>query len=226
MTYIDNRKKILKMITLDDNYFYYCQVLMRRKEHPTLEKNATTLIEHYVATSRHWNDKLYSAINLATVTNSRVYIHLNRRDTYRVLLEINLEIAKLLVTGHIQAVRKIVSSIVGRNHSEKDKKWVVDIDWGDLTDEQLDLMLNKIKELLVKAKRSDELVLLPTKNGFHLITGPFNIDEFGKFLKTNDIPKVDIMKDNSPALLFIPCEMSQEERFKQFEKQYCKYYEE
>jgi len=40
--------------------------------------------------------------------------------------------------------------------------------------------------------------VIPTKNGFHLITGKFNVIEFKKLY-----PEVDIQKKN-PTLLFLP----------------------
>ena len=44
---------------------------------------------------------------------------------------------------------------------------------------------------------------VPTKNGFHLITKPFNVEQFKKYLNFGGILTPDIQKKN-PTLLYLP----------------------
>jgi hypothetical protein len=91
------------------------------------------------------------------------------------------------------AVRKSYESVCGTYANEYDKSWIIDIDDKDYDYTELSEFINSLDpiENINKLK-----AMIPTKNGYHLIVSPFNVQ---KFLEFN---KFDIHKDN-PTILYI-----------------------
>jgi hypothetical protein len=76
-----------------------------------------------------------------------------------------------------------------------EKRWIVDIDTKDGT--QLLSIMTAIS--ICRPEDGDKVeAIIPTKNGFHLITKRFDVQEFKK-----QYPNIDIQKKN-PTLLYYP----------------------
>jgi hypothetical protein len=82
-----------------------------------------------------------------------------------------------------------------------EKRWIVDIDTKDKE------VVNKITNLvdMVRPEGSKIKAVIPTKNGYHLITNRFDVVQFNKYY-----PEVDIQKKN-PTLLYLPNTLDNEE---------------
>jgi hypothetical protein len=97
--------------------------------------------------------------------------------------------------GEYQFTRKSYDRACGNGHNDKNKKWILDID-GEVDSSWID----EIKEFINNIEPEGNKILkeLPTKNGLHLITSPFNLQAFKM-----EYPIIDVHKDN-PINLFIP----------------------
>jgi hypothetical protein len=87
----------------------------------------------------------------------------------------------------------------------QEKRWIVDV---DMKDEEA---LLKIMRLVNKCRPEGNKIYatIPTKNGYHLITGRFDIMEFNKIMSLQgDVP--DIQKKN-PTLLYLPDSLHQDQ---------------
>ena len=80
----------------------------------------------------------------------------------------------------------------GSYSNESNKKWIIDMDTTEDFQLRISTILNPIEPIGNKV-----LCKIPTKNGYHLITSPFNVEKFKKLF-----PEVDIHKDN-PTLLYM-----------------------
>ena len=75
------------------------------------------------------------------------------------------------------------------------KTWLVDFDSKDIDE------LNRLKDIIesVEPKDVEKIVeTVPTRNGYHLITRPFNKKEFNELYNES----IDIHKDN-PTLIYM-----------------------
>jgi hypothetical protein len=87
----------------------------------------------------------------------------------------------------------LFDSVVGQIKTQE-KLWIVDIDSKDTQElRNVQVTINRCKPEGPKTK-----YIVPTKNGFHLITDRFDVMEFKK-----NHPEVDIQKKN-PTLLYLP----------------------
>lgn len=139
-------------------------------------------------------------ISLAKVTNSRIYIHLNRRSYKQISLKMLSTLALSIESDEIYSLHKLYYSVCGKYKSSKDKTWVIDIDKENLEGKIEEEFFNKFYSILYEIEpinriRKVEAVIL-TKNGWHIITPPFNSLKF-----SNYYPDIQIHKNN-PTLLW------------------------
>jgi hypothetical protein len=89
-------------------------------------------------------------------------------------------------------IKNAYDSTCGTYSNEPEKNWIIDMDepFDEVTVNLIDETLEQIEPLGKKIK-----LILPTKNGYHIITSPFN-------LAKADL-KSDLHKDN-PTILYIP----------------------
>jgi hypothetical protein len=123
---------------------------------------------------------------------ARAYIHVQKQNHRDVSLEMLSTLAQRIENG-AQVQKGLFDSVVGQIKTQE-KRWIIDIDTKDkkfLRDITMDLM--EIQPVGSKVEK-----VIPTKNGFHLITQKFNVMEFSKLY-----PDVDIQKKN-PTLLYYP----------------------
>ena len=192
-----NNLEIIKpfLVWEDPNDFYFVQILKRKKENPENTANST-LITSYCISSMESLDTLFPEMKLlAKFHNARVYINLNRRNYEQLGLQMMKKVTDCLINKAYKDIRNAYTSICGSFHVEKAKKWVVDTD--GYTPQQIQWIENLILELGGTIYQT-----LPTVNGMHLITSPFNTQEFSnKCIENNDISTPDIQKNN-PTLLY------------------------
>ena len=188
----DEIKPLLKFDSEDD--FYFLQILQRKKD--TIIGKNNTLIRNYYIRSIEYLDKKYQQIkDLCDFFNARAMLRLNRRGYKKITL-----MSLKLLTSHIlnedfKTVGKVFDQACGRCHSEKVKKWIIDLD-GKYDNSEIFEMRSTLED--IRPKGDKVIKILPTKNGQHMITTVFDLSEFK--LK---YPNLDIHKDN-PINLYIP----------------------
>lgn len=175
--------------------FYFIQIFKRRKDNPCLETDMRCVRDYYAYSIDDLNSQMDSIITDCEAHNARAYIRLNVRHIDKIALMTMRNLTDLLVSGNTRAARNSYSSACGEHHSDPDKKFLVDID--DLAEEGY--IKSVIEDLFAKMPDGGKILAeIPTPNGKHLITTPFNISSFRQ-----SCPNVDVHKDN-PTLLYAP----------------------
>jgi len=194
---IDNTLKIRSLLKFENkDDFYYIQILQRKKENPEL-KSVSVIAEYYVYSYEYFYKIIPDIITLCELKNSRAYIRMNRRNAKKVALHMLKTVTDLILSEHYSSVKSAYASTVGSFHSDQDKTWLIDYDDKDI--DNLNLLVDKLKECQVLAKKEPMVEVIPTKNGYHIITRPFDPRGLSELQKS--IP-CDIHKDN-PTVLYI-----------------------
>lgn len=188
----DQIKDLLKFESEDD--FYFCQILKRKKEHKELGSNSYVVKTYFISSFEAFDNYKPEMINLAEFHNARVYINLNRRSFERTGFHTLKKIVDQILNKDYKSIRKAYSSVCGMYSADEDKTWVVDID-APKKSRQTNEVLLFIDSLQPVGNKL--IAIIDTKNGFHLITKPFNIQEFNKHYS------FDVHKNN-PTILYIP----------------------
>ncbi len=176
--------------------FYYLQILQRKKENPQLGSNSRVIKNYYINSVAYLTEHYDEIKQLCRVSNARAMLRLNKRSYEKCAFKAIQNVANSIANREYQFIKKSYNRAVGDGHNDKTKKWIVDIDnhpepkmW------MADLILFINKECRPDGDKFIEL--LPTKNGYHVITTPFDLSKF----KTQ-YPNLDIHKDN-PINLYI-----------------------
>jgi hypothetical protein len=194
---INNIELIKPLLNFEEKGdFYMLYILKRKKDQPEGERDnhqSVRTLRSYCIKSIEQLEVKYDEIQLLCETfKARAYIHVQKQNHRDVSLNMMVALAQRIQDGNLEQ-QNLFDSVVGQIKTQE-KRWIVDVDTKDkkfLRDITMDLM--EIQPVGNKVEK-----VIPTKNGFHLITQKFNVMEFKKHH-----PEIDIQKKN-PTLLFLP----------------------
>jgi hypothetical protein len=200
---LEQIKDLLVFESGDD--FYYLQILQRKKENPQLGSNSRVIKNYYITSLQYLIDRYDEIKTLCNTFNARASLRLNKRSFEKVGFKALENIANTMQSREYKHLSNSYDRACGLLNNEKNKKWIVDIDRDDVI--WLEQIINSVQEC---EPAGDKVILqLPTKNGIHLITKPFNVEQFRENF-SNELKQykmgeriIDIHKDN-PINLYIP----------------------
>lgn len=185
--------------------YYVIELVRRGKDCPDLPAANYHFKNYYIDTLAKY-DKVQDEIRLLCRTlRLRAYASVCRKSFRRVTMNTLAEMARRAALDDFNRPDRIFSSCSGEYVDKDDRHWVVDVDdfVGYNTQEHCETIRNFINDCQPFEDRSKIELILPTKNGMHLITRPFDVKTFnicmGVF--TDMIPRPEIKK-NHLTLLF------------------------
>ena len=185
---INNLKQILPLLEFKENWVYELLILQRKKDNPHLvnNQNVRTIKVYNIYSKNYLESKMDEIITLCDLFNARAYIKLGPIDTSKLGYEIiKYTIEKMKNQDY--NFSHILNKAIG-NLSPVKKRWVIDID-----------DLDYVEKVISVIPKEAYICTIPTKNGVHLITSPFKIDDF--MLHQELYYKCEIKKNN-PTLLY------------------------
>lgn len=180
----------------DSDKFFFLQILKRRKENPEMNADNIVVKSYFVSDFNALIKRKEQIIQICKATRSRAYINLNIRSYKDVSFEMLSILASRLKSKEFKSNRGLFEAACGKcNSAGKNKFWIVDLDFKD--EEDISLFKKKIEFC---RPEGDKIVLeVPTKNGVHLISRPFDCKQFANFKISKEY---SIHKDN-PSLLYL-----------------------
>jgi hypothetical protein len=194
---IDNLELIKPLLNFEEKGdFYMLYVLKRKKDQPEGERDnhqSVRTIRTYCIKSIEQLEKRYDEIKMmCEMFKARAYIHVQKQNHKDVSLNMMVALAQRIQDGNLEQ-QSLFDSVVGQLKT-LEKRWIVDIDTKDwMTVHAVYQFIDSLRPEGPKVEK-----IIPTKNGYHLITARFDVMEFKK-----QYPEVDIQKRN-PTLLFLP----------------------
>jgi hypothetical protein len=193
---INNSEKIRTMLSFNDkNDFYFVQILKRRKDNPSMERDMMVIDSFYIDSLDNYDKKVPHIIELCNIENARAYFRLNKRNYKHLAPHMAKRVVDIAFTDDCKALRTTFDSIAGEFHSDTDKKWLIDID--DDKNVKYNELIDVVAGFQRDAGREPMTELLLSKNGAHLITHPFNLIKFKVLFL------VDVHKDAN-TILYCP----------------------
>ena len=194
---IDNLELIKPLLKFSDpGDFYMLYVLKRKKDQPVEERDnhqsvrtiKTYCIESIDHLQRRWDE----ITQLCEMFKARGYIHVQKQNHRDVSLNMMVALAQRIHDGNSNQ-KGLFDSVVGQIKTHE-KRWIADI---DCTDWHAVTEVSQFINWLRPAGQKIEAVI-PTRNGYHLITSKFDVKTFSE-----KYPEIDIQKKN-PTLLYYP----------------------
>lgn len=198
---IDNIELIKGLLNFEnEGDFYMLYVFKRKKDQPEGERDnhqSVRTIRSYCIKSIEQLEKRYDEVKmLCEMFKARAYIHVQKQNHKDVSLNMMVELAQRIQNGHHEQ-QNLFDSVVGQLKT-LEKRWIVDV---DMKSEEALLKIMKIVNSC-RPEGNKIYTTIPTKSGYHLITGRFDVMEFNKIMSLQgDVP--DIQKKN-PTLLYLP----------------------
>lgn len=176
--------------------FYYLLILKRKKDFEDKENHQSVrTIKTYVIENIEYLDKKMDEITkLCELFKARAYININKQNNELMSLYMLETLAKRIREKNFDQKNLFDSCVGSLQYNER--RWVVDLDGENVKNH------DHICDSINKCQPHDivkTLTLIPTKNGCHLITTPFNVEEFNKI----GYRDIEIKKCN-PTLLYYP----------------------
>ena len=203
---IDNFEQIKSLLEFpNDDIYYHLQVIRRGKDNPELP-SANRMIKAYFICSLEGLDYVEKEVkDLCEFFKARAYINLTPKSIKKTTMLQLKYLAERAYIGDYKKIWKAWNTCAGEIKGEE-PRWVVDIDDNSLSYNINDKVKN-ITEFIDKVVEPHTLLhnplrvakvitTIPTKSGYHLITTPFNLQQFKK-----EYPDIDVHKNN-PTLLY------------------------
>ena len=204
---IDNLELIKNLLNFEnEGDFYMLYVFKRKKDQPEGERDnhqSVRTIRSYCIRSVDQLEKRYDEIKMmCEMFKARAYIHVQKQNHKDVSLHMMVALAQRIQNGQHEQ-QNLFDSVVGQLKTYE-KRWVVDIDTKDE-----EVLLKTMKLVNGCAPVGNKIyATIPTKNGYHLITGRFDVMEFNtEILSLLQEGVFDIQKKN-PTLLYYPSSLT------------------
>nr|DAF16289.1 MAG TPA: hypothetical protein [Crassvirales sp.] len=200
---INNFKLIESLLSFNNpDLFYHVQIIRRGKDHPSLPSANRTIKTYHIDNAEYLHKHIQEIIDLCEYFKARAYINLAPKSYKKCTLQCISDMANRAKDGDFKKMHKCWNSVVGFIKSS-DPHWVIDVD--SPTDGTISEFIEYECEPLHyhmegphKVYDSKIYDYIPTKNGYHIITKPFNLNQFKE-----QYPNIDVHKNN-PTILYIP----------------------
>lgn len=202
---IDNLELIKPLLKFpDEDSYYFLQLLWRKKDRSFVpfniggSNNNSRLLRAYYITSIEKLERDYDEIKaVCDFFKCRAMINLNRRSFKSSSHQMMVRLAQSIQAQNYRN-QAMWNNVSGVYNPVKDKKWLIDIDGKEVSPLMM-ACINYACEPICKSVEDSKIYsLIPSKNGVHIITKPFNLKTFKEHY-----PDVDIHKNN-PTNLYIP----------------------
>jgi hypothetical protein len=199
---IDNLKLIRPLLNFSEpGDFYMLYVFKRKKDQLEGERDnhqsVRTIKTYCIESIDHLEARYEEIRQLCEMFKARAYIHVQKQNHANVSLNMMVALAQRIQDGNHRQ-KGLFDSVVGQLKTQE-KRWIIDIDTADYqVVNQIVKFINSIRPIGPKCEE-----VIPTRNGYHLITGRFDVLEFKK-----QYPDIEIQKKN-PTLLYYPNSLEQ-----------------
>ena len=173
------------------DYFYFGQIIQRRKENPDIERNARIIKSYYIYSDEYLVDKMGEIIKLCDLFNARFYLNPNVRSLRTCTLEAISALLENVKSEQYTPLQKKIDSVCGSTKAPHALKyWILDIDDKSV---KIDKLLEDIEKVQIKDFHFS--LTLPTINGFHVIVKPFDVSRI-------ELPDNVSIQKNNPTLIY------------------------
>lgn len=195
---IDNFELIKPLLTFpNDDTYYHLQILRRGKDHPELPAANRMIKAYFICSLESLNYVEQEIKDLCKFFGARAYINLAPKSIKKTTMLQLKYLAERAYIGDFKKIWKSWNTCAGEIKGEE-SRWIVDIDGptngeiSEFIEYQCEPIVKKFNGYVI----SKIIEYIPTKNGYHIITTPFNLQQFKE-----KYPDIDVHKNN-PTLLY------------------------
>lgn len=191
---IDNFDIIKSFINFKekDGLFLHIQIIRRGKDHPNLSAANKLIRSFFITDIKDLDKNREDIIFLCEHYKARAYTDCVPKSLDKLNKLLVCDFANNVYLNNLAIPFRIINSTCDRLLGIE-KRWVVDIDTKDTS--TLKSVCSTINSLCTGTWL---IQTIPTLNGYHLITKPFNLQRFNEFFSDIEVKK------NHITILYIP----------------------
>jgi hypothetical protein len=196
---VDNFNKLSEYFDIlkDKEDFFYIQIIQRKKDGNV--KSECVIRNFYVYNKEYFFKRKELIQQLCQQYNARAYFWINPRNARKITLECIKSYADMLTQNNCCKGYKLWDKKCGAHaSSDYNHLWLVDVDSKDQK------LLDQVVAMVNKCRGNEENKIkdiVQTANGYHILTTKFDTHYFQQLCRIDNIPLIDIHKDN-PTLLY------------------------
>ena len=198
---INNFELIQKNLTFNnERSFYFIQILKRKKENPEMKSDSIVIDNFYIFSVDQLTKVMPHIITKCEENKARAYIKMNCLDAQSVMLEMISVLSHNIREEKWKEFRSALNSACGKcgKQNGTEKLYLVDLDNIKVDSDECNDIIRCINNLEPLGNDSKVKIIVPTKNGCHLLTTGFNIQKFKVEYNNIDI------HDDGITLLYFP----------------------
>ena len=204
MIEIDNFAQVRKHLVFDaendPDLFYFVQIIARSKDGaPDCKKSQKLIHTFYIRSLNYYDDHIEQIKKFCKMFQARAYIRLNASSWKKSVLMAFGELATYLRSNQCSSLRGITDTMAGKYNADGiQKTWIIDLDTKDKG-----YLADAVRIAGVCQPVGDKVIdCIPTKNGYHLITKPFNLKQFNDLWEEECLDDLPDVHKNNPTLLY------------------------
>lgn len=167
---------------------YIVHILRRPKDCEELSNQlgsneAQRLIRtYYIDSLEYFEKKIPAMKELCHSCNARAYIIPQVKDNFECLLNLGKKIFDTIQNKNYSVKPEhLIRQAYCEYHKSRKKVWILDLDDKEMYGWKLEQVVELVKKWLKEAGKSeDDMYVVPTKHGHHIITSPFNLQAANK----------------------------------------------
>ena len=201
---VDNFKLIENLLDgLAKEDLVFDLIILQRKKDVQEHKSSNIIYRKLIRSKESLLDKEFIIKTLCEHYKARAYINLSGKSREDVTKKLCTKSLEDVLYTHNYSPERILGSAIGDTNGNKDYKlWVVDIDFDMRPDADSvnKTLIENVRTKINSCRPEGNKIYasIPTRHGVHLITFPFDLQEFNKAGLG-----AEIKKDN-PTLLYYP----------------------
>lgn len=178
-------------------------IILQRKKDVQEHKSSNIIYRKLIRSKESLLDKEFVIKTLCEHYKARAYINLSGKSKEEITKKLSVKALEDVLYTHNYSPERILGSAIGDTNGNKDYKlWVVDIDFDTRpnTNSVNKTLIENIRTKINFCRPEGNKIYasIPTRHGVHLVTFPFDLQEFNKAGLG-----AEVKKDN-PTLLYYP----------------------
>ena len=192
---IDNIENIIPLLEFKENWIYEVLILQRKKDNPELVKSVRIIKSYTISSEEALVNKYDEMKKLADLFNARIYIKLQPYSIDKVGFKL-MEVLIQKMQNKDYSYKSLFTKALGNMSPEK-KIWIVDVDYQNVS--KNDVL--RIKTVINDCAPNGRNIIgdIPTPNGIHIITRPFDTQQF---MTHQDVFYKCEVKKHNPTILY------------------------
>lgn len=186
---------------------FFCIMLIRRgKDHPGLPSANYIFKTYYIDSIDKFDYFTSEIIKCCDIFKLRAYVSVNVKSKEKYSKMCAFSFNQNILNNEYKKPWRVIDHVFGKITAKNADTWIIDVDDIDLDKEEDNLFIENLKHLINRCQSKYNPVIiggLPTRSGLHILTRPFNMNEYKKYWEQlNTDREFSDIKKNHITLLY------------------------